>query len=77
MCLSVFESQWLDQPQALNALGVSRATMHRLRTAGIIRDGVHSYRCGMGRRAPLRFNVPACVLALQVLAAAKRGDSER
>lgn len=67
----------MDQPQALAALGISRATLHRLRTAGIIRDGVHSYRCGMGRRSPLRFNVPACVLALQVHAAATRGGSEQ
>jgi hypothetical protein len=65
----------MAQPEALAMLGISRATLHRMRAAGIIRDGIHSYRAGMGSRAPLRFNVPACVLALQVHTAATRGDS--
>jgi hypothetical protein len=73
VCLSVsFQSQWMAQPEALAALGISRATLHRLRSAGIILDGVHTYRCGIGRRAPLRVNVPACELALQVHTVAMR-----
>jgi hypothetical protein len=62
----------MAQPEALVALGISRATLHRLRAAGVIRDGVHTYRCGIGSRAPLRINVPACELALQVHTAAMR-----
>ena len=66
LCLTVFRSEWLPQPEALQALGISRATMHRLRCAGVLRDGVHIYRAGLGQRAPLRINVAAAELALQV-----------
>jgi hypothetical protein len=62
----VFQSEWVTQQEALEALGISRATLHRLRAAGIIRDGVHSLRVGLSSRSPLRFNLPACALALQV-----------
>jgi hypothetical protein len=62
----VFQSEWTTQAEALQKLGISRSSMHRLRAAGIIRDGIHTWRAGIGSRAPLRFNVPACELALQV-----------
>lgn len=65
----------MAQPEALQVLGISRATMHRLRAAGVLRDGVHCFRAGLGCRAPLRFNVPACELALQVHTAAMRADA--
>jgi hypothetical protein len=72
----VFQSEWVNQPEALQALGISRATLHRLRSAGIIRDGVHTFRVGLSSRAPLRFNLPACALALQVHTLANSAGSE-
>jgi hypothetical protein len=76
-CLNVYQSEWLGQREALARLGMSRATLHRLRAGGVIRDGVHVHRIGPGRRAPLRINVPACVLALQVHTAAMRAETVR
>jgi len=58
-------------------LGISRSTLHRLRAAGIIKDGIHAYRCGIGRRAALRVNVPAVELALRVHAAAMHDETEQ
>lgn len=71
----MFYSDWLPQREALQVLGMSRSTLHRLRAAGLLRDGVHAYRIGMGQRAPLRFNVPAIQLALRVQSAATRAGS--
>jgi hypothetical protein len=62
----MFQSEWTTQAEALRILGISRSSMHRLRAAGIIRDGIHTWRAGIGSRAPLRFNIPAIELALQV-----------
>ena len=73
----MFRSEWTTQAEALQLLGISRSSMHRLRAAGIIRDGVHTWRAGIGSRAPLRFNVPACELALQVHTLAMHAGSGR
>lgn len=77
VCPPVFQSEWLSQAEALAALQISRSTMHRLRAAGVLRDGVHTHRTGLGRRSPLRFNLPACRLALQVHTLAMHGELER
>jgi hypothetical protein len=34
---------------------------------GILKPCVHYFRTNMGSRAALRFNVPACELAMQVI----------
>lgn len=61
-----FSSEWRALAPACRALGLSVRTFHRLRAAGRLLPAVHYYRAGMGSRAPLQVNIPACRLALRV-----------
>jgi hypothetical protein len=66
-----YESDWQPQAVALQMLGLSRTGLWRLRQAGLVRGGVHTYRTGPGSRSPLWLNVPAVRLALQCYEAAR------
>ena len=49
---------WVPTGQAINALGLSRSTLHRWVALGLLQDGSH-YRNGLTARSPRRWNVQA------------------
>jgi len=62
----MFASYWITAPEFRAELGISRTTQWKLIKHGYLRPSVHFFRAGIGSRAPLRFNLPACLLALQI-----------
>lgn len=46
---------WLATGRALDATGLSRTTLHRWKTDGLLVEGLH-YRRGLHPRSPVRWN---------------------
>jgi len=62
----MFTSVWVTAEEFRAELGICRTTQWKLLKNGYLRPAVHFYRAGIGKKAPLRFNLPACLLALQI-----------
>jgi hypothetical protein len=63
----VFSSEWVSAVEFRQQLGICRTTQWNLMQQGILKPCVHYFRVSTGRRAALRFNLPACELALQIM----------
>ena len=61
-------AEWVSTEQAASQLRVSTRTLYRLRQSGVLLAGVHWLPIGPGPRAPLRYNVAACLIRLRTLA---------
>ena len=62
----MFVSEWVEAPAFRAHFGICRTTQWQLMQQGILRPCVHYYRVSHGKRAALRFNLPACEFALIV-----------
>lgn len=61
-------AEWVSTRRAVSELGLSVRTLYRLRESGVLLAGVHWLPVGPGPRAPLRYNVAACLIRLRTLA---------
>lgn len=57
--------QWVGNEAAAAALGISVRQLQRLRADGVLVPAAHWCRLGSGPRARLRFDLPACWMALR------------
>ena len=57
---------WVPTGQAINALGISRSTLHRWVGLGLLEAGSH-YRNGLTARSPRRWNVQAMEARIEQL----------
>ena len=63
----MFESDWRTAPEFRQHFRISRTQQWNLMKRGVLKPCVHYFRINTSRRAALRFNVPACELAMQVI----------
>lgn len=61
-------AEWVSTERAASELGLSIRTLYRLRQSAALLAGVHWLPIGPGPRAPLRYNVAACLIRLRALA---------
>ena len=57
---------WVPTGQAINALGISRSTLHRWVGLGLLEAGSH-YRNGLTAKSPRRWNVQAMEARIEQL----------
>ena len=63
----MFASEWISAEEFRSRLGIGRTTQWTLMREGVLKPVVHYYRISSGKRAPLKFNLPACEMALMIL----------
>jgi hypothetical protein len=63
----MFESDWRSAAEFRQYFRMSRTQQWTLMKRGVLKPSVHYFRINTSRRAALRFNVPACELAMQVI----------
>jgi len=59
-----FQSQWVKASKMRQSLGISRTHQWRLMKQNYFKAGVHFFRTKPSNRSELRFNLPACEMAL-------------
>lgn len=62
----MFQSEWINAAEFRARLQIGRTTQWRLMKSGFLRLGIHFIRTGIGKRSALKFNYPACELALAI-----------
>jgi len=60
----MFQSEWVTSDELRQRLGISRTTLWRIMESGLLKPAAHYFRIHGGKRSPLRFNYPSCILAL-------------
>ena len=60
----MFATEWVDAKEFRRQLGIGRTKQWQLMKAGVLKPAIHYLRTDIGSRAALKFNVPACLLAL-------------
>ena len=55
--------EWLPTGKAVRATGLSRNTLHRWKSEGLLQEGRH-YRPGLTERSPIRWNPEAIEQAI-------------
>jgi hypothetical protein len=63
----MFESEWVTANDFRRHFNIGRTQQWTLMKRGILKPCVHYFRTNTSSRAALRFNVPACELAMQVI----------
>ena len=62
----MFSSEWITAEEFRVRWGIGRTTQWTLMKNGTLKPCVHYLRVSTGRRAALKFNYPACEIALTV-----------
>jgi hypothetical protein len=63
----MFASEWVTASEFRRHFSIGRTQQWTLMKRGILKPCVHYFRTNTSGRAALRFNVPACELAMQVI----------